>query len=31
LEQLAWGQTGEFRAQVCQSLQIPTDQRWIGR
>ena len=31
LEQLAWGQTGEFRPQVCQSLQIPTDRLRIGR
>jgi hypothetical protein len=31
LEQLAWGQTSEFRPQVCQSLGITTDQRWIGR
>ncbi|MCX7216389.1 MAG: hypothetical protein NTZ96_08700, partial [Burkholderiales bacterium] len=30
LEQLAWGQTGEFRPQVCQCLRLTTDRRLIG-
>ena len=29
LEQLAWGQTGEFRPQVCQCLRFTTERRLI--
>jgi hypothetical protein len=30
LEQLAWGQTGEFRPQVCQCLRFTTERRLIA-